>query len=81
MKLDTTLSPQNTNMRKQLDNLNLSRFVYLYKFDREICIYHSLLIKKIFLSDLEFSSLESNVGLRTELYKEGFSLYYMQKRG
>ena len=72
MKLDTTLSPQNTNMRKQLDNLNLSRFVYLYKFDREICIYHSLLIKKIFLSDLEFSSLESNVGLRTELYKEGF---------
>jgi len=58
----------------------ISTFVYLYEFNRDVCLYHSLFMKKIFLSKKEFKDLieflKNNKKEETktikELYEEGF---------
>lgn len=58
--------------------MKFSSFVYKYDLDKYICLYHSLLMKKFFLSKDEYKTLEDCINKKIdnqfmrELYDEGF---------
>jgi len=60
--------------------MNLSRFVYRYDLDGTVCLFHSLLLKKLYMSREEWERVEHSLsdktrsfeGVPADLYRLGF---------
>jgi len=73
------MNVKNQNIR-QLPKFLLSDFAYKYEIENDICLYHSLLIKKIFLKKEEYRKLKNflktgivkDEELIKKLYNDGF---------